>query len=77
MYFYTFLVACPFKLFTQSLYVRNHHENFPVVVMVVPIVVVAVGVLMVCRGGFIVVTVPVLEILMEFVECPGRKVAAV
>ena len=67
----------PFLLHvTQSLYVRNHHENVPVVVVVdVPITV--VGVLIVCWDGFIVVTVPVLEILSEFVECPGRKVAAV
>ena len=65
-----------YKLFTQSLYVRNNHESVDVVV-VVSIVVAGDGVLIVCWGGFMVFTVPVLEIFLVFVECPSRKGAAV
>ena len=45
--------------------------------MVIPSIVATVHVLTVCCGGFTAVVVPVLEILLEFVEFPGRKVAAV
>ena len=66
--------------FSLSPYIGNHHENVPVyvaVVVVIPFVVAIVGVVTVCCGGFTVVVRPMLEVLLKFVECPGRKVAAV
>ena len=78
MYLCAFLVASPLELLSWSLYIWNHHVNVAifVVVVVVHIVVVIVDVVIVCCGGFTVVVIPVLEVLLKFVECPGRKVAA-
>ena len=55
MYPDAFLLTCPFKHFSQSLYVGNYHVNVIVVVVALVGPIVIVGLLLVCWARFTVV----------------------